>query len=605
MAILSVSCARRAAADAVETAYGEVVSGLVRGGDARTLTIAVMAKKGEPLRTFPMTDLVRITFEPVLDRQRVQAQGSGKSLPPARHLPLIDNDHAGIGNSISGTIKLRAGYHRFALPYWHGTGRALLRLQYSYVAGATQHGLRIVPQSMLAQVDERGTETPSPGFDKEGYRLADVPSSTASNVAYKIFQMADGRRYARIGDLVAPSFVLREGNVDRVSASVLNDDINVAMLIRGYLKVPEDGEYAFLLSSDGGSQLYFGEPPGKLRSMSAQRSSMPWRVVLAGHGSVSGTIEKWADAKLAMTIRGSNGRVSLAIPTDRLLEVWSNAPLGKDDKLDRANLPAADDLVFARSAAGRIQRVPGRVGGIDGPSLRVRFGGEDRKIAMAKVVGVILARGSAARPEEQSFYQLLESSDKTRLPGRLVSLDGLSATFETAWGDRLTFDVDDLTSLTMQNGKSVALTQLSPVRVEQVPFFDRMVPYRVNESLSGGQILLQDGPHSLGICVHARTALAYSLAGRYERFRAKVGFQLPEGALGDATVRVLGDDKVLFERPSLRGDDPVVSIDLDVARINTLTLVVDFGRGQDVGDRVVWADPMLIRASPAPAAPGK
>jgi hypothetical protein len=91
--------------------------------------------------------------------------------------------------------------------------------------------------------------------------------------------------------------------------------------------------------------------------------------------------------------------------------------------------------------------------------------------------------------------------------------------------------------------------------------------------------------------------LRYPIGGRFQRFRAKLGFQLPEGELGDAAIRVLGDDKVLFERPSFRADEPIESLDLDVSGVGTLTLSVDFGPREDVGDRVVWADPMLIRGA--------
>ena len=153
---------------------------------------------------------------------------------------------------------------------------------------------------------------------------------------------------------------------------------------------------------------------------------------------------------------------------------------------------------------------------------------------------------------------------------------------------------DDLTGVSVKYGKAISLTELKPTDVKQVPFFDRVIRYRVNESLSGGPILLRDGKHSRGISVHSKTVLRYAIGGRFYHLRAKVGFQLPEGELGDAQVRVLGDEKTLFNRHSLRGDGPIEPLDLDVKGVGTLTLVVDFGRREDVGDRVVWADPTLI-----------
>ena len=60
---------------------------------------------------------------------------------------------------------------------------------------------------------------------------------------------------------------------------------------------------------------------------------------------------------------------------------------------------------------------------------------------------------------------------------------------------------------------------------------------------------------------------------------------------------MIGDGKPLFERPDFRGDEPPADLDLDVSGVKRLTLEVDFGEGQDVGDRVVWANPRLLRAS--------
>src|SRR5204862_752574 len=116
-------------------------------------------------------------------------------------------------------------------------------------------------------------------------------------------------------------------------------------------------------------------------------------------------------------------------------------------------------------------------------------------------------------------------------------------------------------------------------------------------SLPGGPIKLADGEHAKGISVHARTVLRYDIGRRFERFRAKVGFQQPDGKIGRATVRVLGDDgKVLHEIADARGEQPPADLDLSVAGVSRLTLEVDFGADQDVGDRVAWADARLIRA---------
>ena len=74
-----------------------------------------------------------------------------------------------------------------------------------------------------------------------------------------------------------------------------------------------------------------------------------------------------------------------------------------------------------------------------------------------------------------------------------------------------------------------------------------------------------------------------------------VGLASPGGEDGDVTLRILGDGKPLFEHEHLTAADPPLTIDLDVSGVNQLTLETGFGGGQDVGDRVIWADPRLIR----------
>ena len=248
-----------------------------------------------------------------------------------------------------------------------------------------------------------------------------------------------------------------------------------------------------------------------------------------------------------------------------------------------------------------VQHVPGRVQGIEGESLVFQFNGQNRKIALSKVAGIYLAGGGRRHsPPMRRSGEIVEVYGGIKIPGQIASLDATTTKVRTQWGQTLAFKTDELVEVAIKNGKAISLTELQPREVQQVPFFDRMIGYRVNESLAGGPILLRDGKHNRGISVHAKTVLTYAIGGRFQRFRAKLGFQLPEGELGDASIRVLGDGKQLFERSSLRGDGPIESLDLDVSGVETLTLAVDFGRHEDIGDRVVWADPTLIRSETGP-----
>ncbi|HEX4071344.1 MAG TPA: NPCBM/NEW2 domain-containing protein [Planctomycetaceae bacterium] len=618
LALVSFCPARRAAADSVELVSGERITGIVRRVNDGKLAIAIshpvaappddklfsailtdMKKtekpKPEDLRIVPLSDVVQIKFEAVTDRSLTTR-------------PLIDNDRARNGRPVSASLKLRAGYHRFLLVYWHRGGGAFVRLAQSHIEKDNEDRQRFVRGDMLAHLGSGGRETPSPGLDKEGYRLPETLSQeVVPEAEYSVRRHPDGRPFEKMTDVLTATSIVSQGILDRISTSPFPDESdNLALLITGYLKIPVNGEYKFVLASDGGSQLYVGQMPAGFRVLDNSVAAVPpWTVTLKEGGSLQGTIVKWTDARIDVRVAGGHAPIALAIPVPRVMKVWSNkqspkTPAGSDDKIDPAELATGKDVVVARSASGAIQHVPGRVQGIEGESLVFQFNGQNRKIALSKVAGIYLAGEPSEFATDETFHEIVEVYGGIKIPGQIASLDATTTKVRTQWGQTLAFKTDELVDVAIKNGKAISLTELQPREVQQVPFFDRIIGYRVNESLSGGPILLRDGKHSRGISVHAKTVLTYAIGGRFQRFRAKLGFQLPEGEMGDASIRVLGDDKPLFMKSSLRGDGPVEPLDLDVSGVETLTLAVDFGRHEDIGDRVVWADPTLIRSETGP-----
>jgi NPCBM/NEW2 domain len=625
LGVILASDGKWAAADSVELVTGKSVHGVVRSvadgkvtldvtppaaqtpvvedklfsailaeSTAKTpATAAKPAPKPADLLQFPLIDVVQIKFEPMYDRANDVR-------------PLIDNDRARRGHRASGSIKLREGYHRFLLVYWHHSGGPYLRLAYSRIERPNEERQRFVAGDMLSHLGRGGTESPSPGIDKEGLRLPEkLTGEIAANCNYSLRRRSDEKPLEKMSDVLEANSSVGEGALEHISTEPFpNESDNLAMLLGGYLHIAKDGLYKFSLTSDGGSQLFVGDIPNLLRSMDAAQVSSPWSVSLVEGGTLKGAIESWANAKVTLRVSAGRSPVSLSIPCSHIARIWSAkaaekepaASAGKKDELgDRPNPASGQDVVYAHSASGALQQVPCLVLGIRGDSLAIQFGGQEKKVALAKVSGVELFADRAATGAEQTFHQIVETQGGISFPGELVSLDAAAAKVRTQWGETLTLKTEDLTGLSVKNGKAISLTELKPSEVTQVPFFERTIGYRVNESLSGGRILMRDGSHRHGVSVHAKTVLRYAIGGRFQRFRAKLGYQLPEGELGDAAIRVLGDDKVLFERPSLRGDDPIESLDLDVSGVGTLTLSVDFGHREDVGDRVVWADPMLIR----------
>jgi hypothetical protein len=327
----------------------------------------------------------------------------------------------------------------------------------------------------------------------------------------------------------------------------------------------------------------------------AKKARAPWQARLAGGDQVSGELLGWDDKALRLkTLYGE-----LSIPVKQLREVWH----GSVEEIEKAraaarsagNANATEDVAFARKD-DQVIPVNGLVRGATSDALNFRFHDEDKQIKFEKLVGVSLAVAEDAAPDD-SLQQSLVFGSGDVVSGQWTALENGSVTLKTPWGEALKVPVKSFDRIRTKNGRLVYLSDLTPATVEQTPYFDRMLSFRADKSLTGGTLKLADGDHAKGLSVHSRTVLRYDIGRKYERFRAKLGFQQPEGKGGRVAVRVLGDnDKVLHEVADARGDQPPADVDLNVSGVSRLTLEVDFGADQDVGDRFVWADARLLGA---------
>jgi hypothetical protein len=184
-----------------------------------------------------------------------------------------------------------------------------------------------------------------------------------------------------------------------------------------------------------------------------------------------------------------------------------------------------------------------------------------------------------------------------QLPGiairlQSVRLRGNRLLATTTWGQQLSLPRTGA-ELRVVNGRVVQLTSIEPAAVRHTPYLGTPFPWQ-SQSPTGWTI--RGRTFSDGILMHSKTELTYALDGRYERLRAVLGMQQPEGQLGQAIVQVLLDGKPAVKWDISGGDGPRI-VDLLLNGARQMTLSVDYGAGQDVGDRVVWGAPRLTRTA--------
>jgi hypothetical protein len=142
------------------------------------------------------------------------------------------------------------------------------------------------------------------------------------------------------------------------------------------------------------------------------------------------------------------------------------------------------------------------------------------------------------------------------------------------------------------------LSDLNPSKVEEIPFFGHRLSWRRNVNLLGEPLKMNGETYDRGVAMHSRCTLTYDLNGRYSTFEALVGFDDAVKGRGRVDCRVFADGKELYSNPDLRADGSPVKLKLPVAGAEQLRLLVDYGRDQDTGDRVIWANARLYRQSP-------
>jgi hypothetical protein len=333
--------------------------------------------------------------------------------------------------------------------------------------------------------------------------------------------------------------------------------------------------------------------------MSAGAASVGWQVELAGGDHFRAALGGWTEDRLVLTFEGLD-HVKLDVAAERVHALWSlRQPLVQKARAFRPT-GATQDVAFVEKD-GEVKTVAGVATGIKDDSLLFKYDGEVRRIKLPRLVGVRFAQRML--PLETSLFQTFTLVSGDTISGRIesvandrVKLTPLGARAEPT--AKIELPLSQLATIDVRNGRLTWLGDLVPSAVTQAPYFDRLMPYRVNTSLTGGALALADGPVSKGIAVHTRCVLNYDLDGSFERLRAKVGFQQPEGKLGRAVVRILGDGRTLWEEHDLRGDaaKPVV-VDLKVVGIRSLRLEADYGPNHDVGGRVVWGEARLVKAA--------
>ncbi|MCL2647497.1 MAG: NPCBM/NEW2 domain-containing protein [Phycisphaerales bacterium] len=330
-------------------------------------------------------------------------------------------------------------------------------------------------------------------------------------------------------------------------------------------------------------------------SSATRPKSLRWQVEFGGTDRLTATLVAWNETGVCLASDTLVGE--FVIPADQLRSIWTTTD-NLVKKAKEISITARGQDIAYVSKDGEVKAVAGFATGCDGEFLNFKYDGQDHGIKLDRLVGLVLAQREI--PAEREMYEtFMLSTPGEMISGRITGMDK-DAFHVTVLGGgdvkkNIAVPIAKIDKIAVKNGRLVWLGDLKPALVQEVPYLDYMMSYRVNQSLTGGPLKMQDTFVDRGIAVHSKCFLTYDLSGAFEKLRMTVGFQQPEGKMGRAALRVLGDEKVLWEDLDAKGDGKSVPLDLNIQGVKMLRLEADYGKDQDVGDRVIWGDARLTK----------
>ena len=279
-----------------------------------------------------------------------------------------------------------------------------------------------------------------------------------------------------------------------------------------------------------------------------------------------------ASAADTIAVRGPLGPGDLPLTAVR---GWGERalPIGEQDQILLASGPYA-----------------GRVGGITGGQLAFTSEGlGDITLPIADVLALRIAGDD--RPLKGLALSLAFDSvhpPLALLPGPVPRLAVAPTVMLAAWPVAC--------ELRVEGGRRIYLSALDPTSVHEEGAFGVTWKLRRDANLDGEAMLLDGVRYARGVSLHSQCAIAWKLAGAYERLRTLVGIADEVGDEGDCPVEILADGKAVWRKERLTGRDRAQAIDIPLAGVQLLEIKVGFGQRYDIGDRVTLADAYLVRA---------
>lgn len=258
------------------------------------------------------------------------------------------------------------------------------------------------------------------------------------------------------------------------------------------------------------------------------------------------------------------------------------------------------DVLVVRSG-DVLDRLEGTLSGIDAENLTFLVGETRVPIPRSKpkLFGVVFGPSSAPKVEPVGELRLRNGD---RLPVKALRLDGETLAATATSGGAVGVAASAVQAIDFGRGKVQFLSKLPPHDKQHTSYWGDEPPLfdvLVDRSFEGKDrpIRIERQTFRSGLVIYSRTRLTWRLGGEYRRLTAVAGIEQARRSNkvgGTVDLTVSADGRTLFSRRVTKADPPL-PLDLDLAGARELTVFVDFGGDNDVGDHLALGDARLIK----------
>lgn len=385
--------------------------------------------------------------------------------------------------------------------------------------------------------------------------------------------------------------------------------LNVALVIGApdFTVQTVDGQSAEgSLAQLDAQELVLESPKGPVKFALTQLAAVTRKApALAGEAKPTVAVEL-LDQSLVMgmdfTVSGPKAQLTLAsgtkleLPTRSIRSVRFGAVEQYDPKLTKqwteiVESKAAGDVLVVRKN-GALDYLEGVLGNIDADTCKFELDKESIPVKRPKIEGLVYFHPNPPElPEATGRLTLADGSSWSLSSTQLA--DG-KLKIKTPIGIELDTDLNSVTRFDFSTGKVAYLSDLEPESVSFTPYIGfsdeasslgEVYQYRRDSGFEQSPLKLDGKTYRKGLALQSRTVLVYKLPGKFRQFRAVTGIDDLTRETGDVHLEIKGDGKVLWQG-EVAGSQPARELELEVAGIKRLEILVDYGGGLDIGDRL-------------------